>query len=378
MAGLTGFPGASGEPIGADDPRLGSALADLDTPSLLLDRDACCRNLRRMAEFFADRPARLRPHFKNHKCVPLARLQVAAGAVGMTCAKLGEAEVLAGHGFRDLLVANQVVGETKLARLVDVARRATIAVAIDHVDQAAAISSVATAAGVTVGLLIEVDIGMGRCGVPPGTSGLALARRIIDMPGVRLDGIQAFEGHLVNVIDRAERGRRAIEAMGLAVETRRLIETAGIPIARLSGCSSATYDTTGVLDGVDEVQAGSYATMDHQYRRLVPEFEVALSILTRVISRPAAGKAVFDVGVKGAGGEFGPPELPEVPGATIPFFLSEEHLVVLGVPDWPIGRAARIVPSHACTTCNLHREIIVHADGRVVDVWPIEGSGRLA
>lgn len=378
MAELTTATAPEAGPVAAGDPRLGLPLEALDTPGLLLDRDACDRNLCRMAGFFAARPAVLRPHFKNHKCVALARRQLAAGAVGFTCAKLGEAEVLVEHGFRDVLVANQVVGAAKLARLVRVARRATIAVAVDHVEQAVAISTAAAAAGVEVGLLVEIDIGMGRCGVAPGTAAVDLARRIAALEGVRFEGLQAFEGHLVNVLDRAERGSRAIEAMGRAIETRRLIEAAGIPVARLSGCSSATYDTTGVLAGVDEVQAGTYATMDCHYRRLVPEFEPALAILARVISRPAAGRAVFDVGVKGAGGEFGPPVLPDVPEAEIPFFLSEEHVVVHNVPDWPIGRAVRIVPSHACTTCNLHREFIVHADGHVVDVWPIEASGRLA
>ena len=376
MAGLTTT--AEPGPVAAADPRLGLPLEALDTPALLLDRDACDRNLRRMAGFFAGRPAALRPHFKNHKCVTLARRQLAAGAVGLTCAKLGEAEVLVEHGFGDVLVANQVVGAAKVARLVRLARRATIAVAVDHIEQATAIAAAATAAGVTVGLLVEVDIGMGRCGVAPGRPAVDLARRIASLAGVRFEGLQAFEGHLVNVVDRADRGRRATEAMGRAIETRRLIEAAGMPVARLSGCSSATYDTTGVLDGVDEVQAGTYATMDCQYRRLVPEFEPALAVLARVISRPAAGRAVLDVGVKGAGGEFGPPVIPDAPGAEIPFFLSEEHVVVHNGPDWPIGHAVRIVPSHACTTCNLHREFIVHAAGHVVDIWPIEASGRLA
>jgi D-serine deaminase-like pyridoxal phosphate-dependent protein len=377
MAVMTITPEADAAPLAAGDPRLGAPLDALDTPALLLDHDACRRNLRRMAGFFAARPAVLRPHFKNHKCVRLARLQIASGAVGMTCAKLGEAEVLVDHGIDDVLIANQVVGAAKVARLVSLARRARVAVAIDHVDQALAISAAARAAGATVGLLIEVDIGMGRCGVQPGPDALTLARQVLPLPGVRLEGIQAFEGHLVNVVDRPERGRRAVEAMSRAVETRRLLEGAGVPIARLTGCSSATYDTTGVLDGVDEIQAGTYATMDCQYRKLVPEFEVALTVLARVISRPAAGRAVLDVGVKGAGGEFGPPAVPEATDATIPFFLSEEHVVIQNAPDWPIGRAVQIVPSHACTTCNLHREFVVHAAGRVIDVWPIDAAGRL-
>lgn len=368
---------ALGAPHAANDPRIGLPIERLDTPTLLLDRAASDRNLRRMASFFADRPARLRPHFKNHKCVPLARRQLAAGAVGMTCAKLGEAEVLVAHGIDDVLIANQVVGELKMQRLVAVARRAKLKVAVDHIDQVLAISAAAAAANVVVGLLIEVDIGMGRCGVAPGAPTLELARQIRSLPGVRLDGLQAFEGHLVNVIDRAERARQSAAAMSLAVQTRRLLESSGIPVGCISGCSSATYDVTGTLAGVDEVQAGTYATMDRQYHRLVPEFEIALSVLVHVISRPAAGRAVLDIGVKGAGCEFGVPGIRGFPEVEVPYFLSEEHVVINHCPDWRIGQPLQLIPTHACTTCNLHRELVVHEGGHVVDVWPIEASGRL-
>ena len=179
--------------------------------------------------------------------------------------------------------------------------------AVDHIDQVEAISRAAAAAQAVVRLLIEVDIGMGRCGLPSSEAVLELARKLHGMPGVEFGGLQAYEGHLVNVVDREQRRTQSREAMGLAVETRRLLERSGIPVPCLSGCSSATYDSTGILDGVDEIQAGTYATMDRQYFRLAPEFEVALSILVRVISRPGPGKAVLDVGVKGAGAEFGVP-----------------------------------------------------------------------
>ncbi|NLF67788.1 MAG: DSD1 family PLP-dependent enzyme [Candidatus Anammoximicrobium sp.] len=383
LENVSGFEGTEGGAAGArrtaePDLRIGRPLSELDTPTLLLDRAASDRNLAQMVNFFHARPAKLRPHFKNHKCVTLAKRQLAAGAVGMTCAKLGEAEVLVAHGFPDVLIANQVVGDAKLARLVRLALRAKIAVAVDHEDQAVAISKAATAAGAVVDLLIEVDIGMGRCGVQPGAPAAELAQRVAGLPGVRFAGLQAFEGHLVNVLDRADRTARAKAAMQQAIDTRRMLEAAGVPVGCLSGCSSATYDSTGTMAGVDEVQAGTYATMDRQYHRLVPEFATALSVLVRVISRPGPGKAVLDLGVKGAGGEFGVPEIRDYPDVEIPFFLAEEHTVVRNAPDWPIGQVLQLIPSHACTTCNLYRELVVHEDGVVVDVWPIEASGRLA
>ena len=364
--------------VDAPDPRIGRPLTELDTPALLLDRVACDHNLAKMAAFFQNRPAKLRPHFKNHKCITLAKRQLAAGAVGMTCAKLGEAEVLVEHGFRDILIANQIVGEPKMARLARLAKRARIGVAIDHWDQATAISKAASAAGAIVRLLVEVDIGMGRCGVAPGAQTLELALRVAELPGVKFEGLQAFEGHLVNTSDRAERTDLARAAMQLAIDTRQMMEAAGVTVRCLSGCSSATYDSTGIMAGVDEIQAGTYATMDRQYQRLVPEFEIALSVLVSVISRPVPGKAVLDVGVKGAGSEFGVPSIRDFPNVEIPFFLSEEHVVVRNAPDWAIGQVLHLIPSHACTTCNLYREMVIHENGRVVDVWPIEASGRLS
>jgi D-serine deaminase-like pyridoxal phosphate-dependent protein len=300
-----------------------------------------------------------------------------AGAVGMTCAKLSEAEVLVDHGFDNVLIANQVVGEAKVARLARLAAKAKIGVAIDHPDHAISISKAATAAGSVVNLLIEVDIGMGRCGVAPGGAVVELARRVVDLPGVHLAGLQAYEGHLVNVLDRAERRERARAAMQQAVDTRRLLEAEGVAISCVSGCSSATYDSTGVMDGVDEVQAGTYATMDRQYQRLAPEFENALAVQARVISRPTASKAVLDVGVKGAGSEFGPPAIRDYPDVEISSFMSEEHAVVKNAPDWKIGQLVHLIPSHACTTCNLYRELVVYEDGQVVDIWPIEAAGCL-
>lgn len=360
------------------DPRIGRPLSEVDTPSLLLDRAASDRNLAHMAAFFRDRPAKLRPHFKNHKCVTLAKRQIVAGAIGMTCARLSEAELLVAHGIHNVLIANQVVGAEKCARLARLTQQARVTVAVDHPEQVVAISQAAVAAGSMVHLLVEVDIGMGRCGVAPGAPAVELARFIATLQGVSFAGLQAYEGHLVNVLDRAERAERARAAMQLALDTRALLEKSGIAVSCVSGCSSATYDSTGTLHGVDEIQAGTYATMDRQYQRLAPELELALAVQVRVISRPAPGRAVLDVGVKGAGSEFGVPAIRDFPDVEIPYFMAEEHVVVRNAPDWKIGQVLQLIPSHACTTCNLYREFVVHEHGQVVDIWPIEASGGLA
>ena len=363
-----------------DRSAIGKPIEDLDTPALCLDVDLFDGNLKRMADYFSGRPAQLRPHFKNNKCSQIALRQLAAGSiVGMTCAKLGEAEVLAAAGCTDILVANQIVGPAKIARLVDLARKMqTIRVAVDQFDNAAAIGEVAGRAGATIGLLIEVDIGMGRCGVAAGRPALDLARQITKLKGVRFDGLQAYEGHLVAVADRDERRRRVREDMAKAIETKRIVEADGIQVAIISGGSTSTYDATAAIEGVNEIQAGTYPTMDHMYVKLAPEFAISLSILARVISRPKAGVAVLDVGLKGAGHEFGPPKVKDMLDADMPAHLSEEHCTIENAPDWKVGQAAELIPSHSCTTCNLYRQIHVHRRGRVVDVWAIEGSGRLA
>ena len=354
-------------------------IQDLDTPALLLDLTLAQQNLRKMAAFFRDRPCQLRPHFKNHKCTTLARLQLDAGsAVGMTCAKVGEAEVLAEHGFENILIANQVVGRAKVQRLIDVAHRSSVTVAVDEVSQALAISEAARATGVTVGILVETDCGMGRCGVPPDRPTLQLVQQIAELPSIRFEGIQAFEGHLVYVDDENKRKRETRKSMAPVIQTRALIETSGIHVSTISGGATSTYKITGMIDGMDEIQAGTYATMDWRYHELTPEFDIALSILATVISRPKPGAAVLDIGVKGAGSEFGTPRIKDCPEVQIPGFGSEEHMVVKDAPSWRVGDKVEVISSHACTTCNLYRELNVYEDEKVVDVWPIEASGRLA
>lgn len=365
-------------PATSDRRKVGSLIEELDTPTLLLHWPTAQRNLHRMAAFFEGRKSRLRPHFKNHKCPELARRQIETGnCVGMTCAKLGEAEVLAAHGFDDVLVANQVVGTTKIARLLELARKIRIKIAVDDMEQARAVSAAAAAAGVIVGVLVEVDIGMGRCGVAPGQAALDLARAIASLPGLRFEGLQAYEGHVVYVNDFERRAELVRQAMSQAIQTRCLLEEAGIPVGVISGGASSTYQITGALEGVDEIQAGTYATMDWRYAELAPEFEIALSVLTRVVSK-RAGAAVLDVGSKGVGSEFGPPRIQGHPEVETALPLAEEHCVVRNAPAaWRVGELVRLIPSHACTTCNLYRDLYVCEDGRVVDVWPIEGSGRL-
>ncbi|HOX39592.1 MAG TPA: DSD1 family PLP-dependent enzyme [Candidatus Brocadiia bacterium] len=358
---------------------IGKPVSLIPTPALIVETEIMEANLRRIADFFTHRPANLRPHFKSHKCVTIAKRQLAAGnAVGITCAKLSEAEVLAAGGVRDILIANQVVGEGKTARVAELAGKCRLSVAVDDETQVRELSAAMAGTGASVGILVEVDIGMGRCGVPPGERALAIARVAELSKGVEFLGLQAYEGHCITVLDPAERREKVVASMLKAVETRRLIESSGLPVQVLSGGGTGTYDMTGTMEGVDEIQAGSYALMDCYYAKRRPEFGIALSVLTTVISSNGGDHAVLDVGVKGVGAEFGVPVLADRPGDEIPFFKSEEHTTIkVGGEPLKIGDRVRLIPSHVCTTCNLHRRIFAVRDGVVEAVWPIEGSGCL-
>jgi D-serine deaminase-like pyridoxal phosphate-dependent protein len=356
-----------------------TSLAEVDTPALLLDLDALHANLATMASFFIGKTCRLRPHFKSHKCTRIAELQMKAGAVGITCAKLGEAEVLADAGIRNILIANEIVGPLKINRLMALCRRADPMVAVDSADNVRMLSTHAAAAGINLGVLVEVDVGMGRCGVPPGQPALDLARLVISLPGLTFKGLQGYEGHAVDMRDTAERVKQIHASLKLLVDTRRLLERSGLTVEIVSGGGTGGYDINGDYSGIDEVQAGSYACMDWWYTDIRPEFRQAMSILTTVSSHAKPTIAVIDVGRKGVGAEWGPPRLKNLPGSKVMSFSSEEHMM-LQVPEnstIAVGDRIEIIPSHGCTTSNLYREFVVHSGGSVIDHWPIEGSGKM-
>jgi D-serine deaminase-like pyridoxal phosphate-dependent protein len=353
--------------------------AQIDTPALLLDADALEANVQLMANFFANRHSKLRPHFKSHKCTTIARMQMKAGAIGITCAKLGEAEVVADAGIRNILVANQIVGPLKIRRLIELCRRADPMVVVDSADNVKMLSEHASAAGVQIGVLVEVNVGMSRCGVAAGQPALDLARLVVASPGLRFEGLHGYEGHCVDLRDDAERVAQTRQSLKLIVDTRRLIERSGLEVHIVTGGGTGTYMINGDCEGVDEVQAGSYAAMDWWYTDIRPEFKQALSILATVVSRPSPDLIVIDVGRKGVGAEWGPPRVKNLPGSEVVSYSSEEHMKISVPRDLTIrvGDRIEIVPSHGCTTSNLYPEFIVHRKGAVTDKWPIEGRGKL-
>lgn len=354
---------------------IGQSVKLVSTPAPVADLDLLNQNLKKMAVYFATRKCKMRPHFKSHKCVELARRQLDAGScTGITCAKLSEAEQLVAGGIEDVLIANQVVGPDKVRRLAALNQKATVRCAVDSVANAKQLSAAAMEAGVRIPVLIEVDIGMRRCGVQPGAATLKLVQEIARLPGLRFDGIQAYEGHIVTTPDFNERRSKVEAAFAPAIATRRELEGAGFPVAIFSGAGTGTYDITGNIEGVDEVQVGSYALMDWSYATVRPEFVVARSILATVVSSHPT-YAVVDVGSKGLGCEFGLPIVESHPEAKARS-LSEEHMTFDGLRA-EVGDKVHVIPSHGCTTHGLHRHMWIARGGVIVDIWAIEGAGCL-
>jgi len=351
---------------------------ELDTPALCLDAPTLDRNVKRMADFFADKPAGLRPHTKTHKSPIIAWKQIRAWAIGVTCAKLGEAEVMARAGVRDILIANQIVGSDKIARLMDLAAYSDVIVAVDHVANAETLGTAARARGLELRAIIEVDVGMGRCGTPPGQATLDLARAMVRLPGLHFEGIMGYEGHAVMIPEMDERRSAVRQAMGQLVATRDLLQKDGIEVAIVSGGGTGTYLITGVYEGITEIQAGSYATMDAKYRSVGIDFEQALTLVARVISVPTPDRAIIDAGMKALTKEFGFAPVVHPEGWRL-VSLSEEHGRLEregGEPLHP-GDRVELVPTHGCTTINLHDTYHVTHGERFEGTWPIAARGKI-
>ena len=359
--------------------RIGTPKAELDTPALCLDIEVVERNVRRMAAYLAQTGVRLRPHSKTHKSPALAQLQLAAGAIGITCAKLGEAEVMAAAGLKDLLIANQIVGTDKIARLVNLAADTEVMVAVDNPDNVSELARAAQARGVRLRVLIEVDTGMGRCGVLPGAETLDLARAIVERQGLRFEGLMGYEGHAVMLKDPDRRRQVTEDSLCKLVETAELLRHHDIPVSIVSSGGTGTYFITGAYPGITEIQAGSYITMDGQYRQEVGiDFEYGLTLLATVISTRGADHAVIDAGIKAVTKEFGLPLVLDPPGWELAG-LSEEHgtLRRAGGPALHVGDRVEIVPSHGCTTINLHDEYAVLRAGALEAIWPVATRGKV-
>ena len=354
---------------------VGQRLEEVDTPALVLDLDAFERNLQTLVSSVKNK-VRIRPHAKTHKCPDVAKRQIALGAVGMCCQKVSEAEAMVEGGVADVLVSNEIVGASKLARLAALAKRARIGVCVDDAQNVRELR----AAGADVDVYVEIDVGMKRCGVEPGAPAVALAKEIL-AAGLRFAGLQAYHGRAQHYRSMEER-HRAIETAAQHVwHTKRLLEQAGIACPRVTGAGSGTFMLEVQAGAWDEIQCGSYAFMDVDYARNewaapLPRFEHALFVLTTVMSRPSGRLAVVDAGLKASSVDSGMPGIWQRPGIAYTH-ASDEHGWVEGDDVPRLGEKLLLVPGHCDPTINLYDWYVCVRKGVVEALWPITARGAI-
>jgi 3-hydroxy-D-aspartate aldolase len=355
----------------------------VDTPALLLDLDAFEHNLDRMTRSVSGTGMRLRPHAKSHKCPEIARRQIALGAVGVCCQKVSEAEVLVDGGIQDVLVTNEIVGATKLARLAELARRAHVSVCVDNPANVADLALAARSAGVTLDALVELDVGANRCGVAPGRPALDLVGDIGKAKGLRFAGLQAYQGSAQHLRTPRERQEAIHAAVGQVRLTIELLARNGWEVPLVTGAGTGTYRLEAASGVYHELQPGSYIFMDADYGnnlgddgQRVHEFHNSLFILATVMSRPMAGRAVVDVGLKAHSIDSGMPLVVDAPGAAYTR-ASDEHGVIdfTGACDWELGQKIRLVPGHCDPTVNLFDWLVCCRKGLVEAIWPVLARG---
>jgi D-serine deaminase-like pyridoxal phosphate-dependent protein len=363
---------------------IGMPLAEVDTPSLILELDAFERNLKRLPESLTGTPIRLRPHAKSHKCPEIALRQIALGAVGVCCQKVSEAEALVAGGVNDVLIANEVVGAPKLTQLTVLAKRAKVKVCVDDAGNIAALDAAARAADVTLDVLVEIDVGAHRCGVEPGAPAVVLARQITASRNLRFAGLQAYQGAAQHVRKVAERREAIARAVGQVQATTRLLATAGIACDTVTGAGTGSYLFEAASSAYHELQAGSYIFMDADYARNewtesgIPQFEHSLFVWTTVMSAPVPDRAVVDAGLKASSVDSGMPRVADYSDVDY-VKASDEHGVLQfkGATRFKVGDKLKLIPGHCDPTVNLYDWYVCIRNGRVEALWPITARGAV-
>lgn len=352
---------------------------------LLLDLEVVDRNIRRMSEYFRGKKATHRPHVKVHKSPWLAKKQIDAGARGITCAKVSEAEVMVDGGIDDILIANEIIGEDKVQRLAKLAARCKLAVIVDNAENAKQISSFAADEGSRVRIIVDVNLGsavdrvLDRTGVRPGDDVISLAREVARLPNLDLGGVFGYEGSLSGFDGPAAKVEGAKKAMRVLVEMAERMRAVGLNADTVSCGGTMSYTTAAEFPGVTEVQAGGYLFMDLGYKRSGIDFETSLTLLTRVVSIPRPGKAIVDSGFKAISADSGLPGVKERPDLEVTSLNAEHgHVLVKDVSRAPRrGDRLELLPTHVDTTTCLHDDYALTRGGEVVDTLKIAARGKL-
>jgi D-serine deaminase-like pyridoxal phosphate-dependent protein len=368
-----------------------TALAEIDTPALLIDLDAFERNLKRMAEFAAHAGIRLRPHAKTHKSPIIAAKQIALGAVGVCCQKVSEAEVMVEGGIADVLLSNEIAGPRKLDRLARLARRARLSVCVDSEPGVAELEAAARQASTRLDVLVEIDVGSRRCGATPGAPAARLAGAIARSSHLTFAGLQAYHGSAQHVRDAGERRDAIGRAIGSVQETQRALASLGLSAGKVTGAGTGSYPYEAASAVYDELQPGSYIFMDADYARnkgadgrIFDAFEHALFVYATVMSTPAPERAIVDAGHKALAVDSGMPVPWKREGALYHRPSDEHGILDLSASAWrPVrGEKVLLVPGHCDPTVNLHDWYVgvrglATPQARVESLWPVAARGAL-
>ncbi|MBI5086509.1 MAG: alanine racemase [Acidobacteria bacterium] len=360
-------------------------LSDLDTPAIIVDLDIMERNLRKAADYARSNGLRLRPHTKTHKSPALGRRQLDLGAAGLSVAKSTEAEVMLQSGTSDLLLAYPVIGRQKLQRLTEIARRSALTVSLDSLAAARPISDAAREAGVEIGVLAEVDVGLGRVGVQPGDELLSLVSGLARLPHLRWRGIAFYPGHIKELDDR---GRADLETLRSTLfDTIRHLEQNSLHPEIVSGGSTPLLWYSHTIPGMNEIRPGTYIFNDRNtvYSGACTRADCAATILATVVST-APGRMIIDGGSKtfssdrlGYTADVTWGEILEAPHARFHKMNEEHGYVDLHAEStaFSVGDRVRVLPNHICVAVNLHEQVYGFRGDEVVEVWKVEGRGKL-
>ncbi len=360
---------------------------DLPTPSLILDLDACEFNIAAMARHARQNGVDLRPHAKTHKTPEVAKRQLAAGAVGVCCATIREAEAMSAAGVGGLLITGELVGPNKMARLARLAKqRPETMSTVDSAWHAERLSEVATASKLTLNVMIDVDPTGRRTGIAPGKGAVELAKKVDKLPGLALRGVHGYSGASSHVNGFAARKQHSEKYMGPVLDSFRAMQKAGLPAEIMSGTSTGTYNIDSQMKGMTELQVGSYVIMDVDYRRIggksgdvYSDFKPALTVLATVMSKNYDDIATIDAGLKAFATDrsFGPDPL--IPGVTYTFNGDEHgrlHLEDAG-REVKLGDKVELIVPHCDPNVNLYDRMYVCKGDDVVEVWKVAARGHV-
>jgi len=359
-------------------------LEQLDTPVLLVDQDALKRNLERMLKIISRTGVTYRPHAKAHKSPDIARMQLEYGAIGICCAKLGEAEVFAEEGIDDILITSPVIGASKISRLIELSSKACVTVVVDNEENVRDLARFSEAGGIHLKIIIEINVGQNRCGVEPGQAALSLAQFVQNTNNLTLIGLQGYNGSIQMLKSFKRRNIETQKSMLSLTEAADCIRNSDQNFSVLTGGGTGTSIIDAKAGFLNEIQPGGYVFMDSCYKNVSWEngkkipFEQSLTVMSSVISSPSSKRVILDMGLKSISSDQGPPMIVDLPHAKFKF-AGEEHAELFWEEEncpLKIGDKIRFVPSHCDTTVNLYDNFIVHSGNSVTNIWPIAARGK--